>query len=545
MKKYTLITTLLFAYIMPASYAQNIEILKELNSTGTGNSYPFDFTIANQKLFFIAAGNSGSYSLWITKGTSASTKTISPTTGTINNIPDIVSYNNNIYFAYDDGVHGNELWISDGTVAGTVLFKDLYAGSTGSYPQAFTVANNKLFFMASGVDGERRLYVSDGTKGGTKIIKNYFISLFNGMSDFAVLNNDIYFNSDNGTGSGTGLWKSNGSLSGTVLVKPDIFPGTTGGNYAVLNNKLYFSAFDYTNGSELWVSNGTNAGTHIVKNLSADGSGILGNGAPQNLKVYNNKIYFQAKDDAHGNELFVTDGTKAGTQLVKDIVPGTDGSLPYVSIVYKNLLYFFCYATDELWKTDGTAAGTKLVKDGLADARITAVWNNKLYFIVNSDYAVWQSDGSNAGTVPVALQNTANPVYSLNSDFRFLVYKGDLYFSGNCSVITSGYEPCKLNATPSPLAAFSFTDQVEQKLKPENTDNITALYNAGNKQIIINNKNQISFTWQLVSINGNFISKGKSSNTITSIPAENIAAGTYILICTSAFKAEKIRLGIL
>ena len=64
MKKYILITTLLLAYLMPASYAQNIENLKDLNTTGTSNSYRFYFTIANKKLFFIAAGNSGSYSLW-------------------------------------------------------------------------------------------------------------------------------------------------------------------------------------------------------------------------------------------------------------------------------------------------------------------------------------------------------------------------------------------------------------------------------------------------------------------------------------------------
>lgn len=543
MKKCTLITTLLLAYFMPAAYAQNIENLKDLNTTGTSNSYPFDFTIANKNLFFIAAGNSGTYSLWITKGTNASTKLISPTTGPLNNIADIVSYNDKIYFSYNDGINGYELWVSDGTTAGTVLFKDLYPGSTGSYPQAFTVANNKLFFMGSGVDGERRLYVSDGTKGGTKIIKNNYINLFNGMANFAILNNDIYFTSDNGTGAGTGLWKSNGSLGGTALVKPDFFPGNAGCNYAVLNNKLYFSAFDYTNGSELWVSNGTDPGTHIVKNLSADGGGVLGSGYPQNLIVYNNKIYFEAKDDAHGNELFVTDGTTAGTQLVKDIVPGPNSSSPYKSIVYKNLLYFVCYSTQELWKSDGTKAGTKLVKTGLPDAKITAIWNNKLYLIKGDDYAVWQSNGNTAGTVPVALQNTNNPVYSLNGDFKFLTYKKDLYFSGSCSGITLGYEPSRLTTAPLLLAA-SATNEDQQKIKPENNSSITALYNSGNKQIVVNNKSQMSFTWQLVSMNGSFIREGKSASAITNIPAANIAAGTYILICTSAVKTDKIRLAI-
>lgn len=542
MKKHTLISILLLACLRPVSYAQNIELVKEINTAGTGNSYPFDFTVANKKLFFIAAGNTGSYSLWVTKGTDVTTKTISPTTGPFNNIADIVSYNDKIYFSWDDGTHGYELWVSDGTKAGTVLFKDLYAGSTGSYPQAFTVANNKLFFMASSIDGERRLYVSDGTTAGTKIIKNTSVSLFNGMSDFAILNTDIYFTSDNGTGSGTGLWKSNGSSSGTLLVKPDIFPGTTGGNYAVLNNQLYFSAFDYTNGSELWVSNGTDPGTHIVKNLSADGGGILGSGAPQNLKVYNNKIYFEAKDDAHGNELFATDGTSAGTQLVKDIVPGINGSSPYESIVYKNLLFFICYATQELWKTDGTEAGTKLVKGGLADAKITTVWNNILYLIVGSNYAVWQSNGNTAGTIPAVLANTTNPLYSFNSDFKFLVYKKDLYFSGSCNTITSGFEPCRLTLTVLSPAAIALANEVEQVSKYNGPGNITALYNAGSKQIIVNNKSNTNFAWQLFSMNGSMIKQGKSANTITNIPAGDIARGTYLLLCRSGVGADKIKL---
>jgi ELWxxDGT repeat protein len=90
--------------------------------------------------------------------------------------------------------------------------------------------------------------------------------------------------------------------------------------------------------------------------------------------VYNNKVYFGAQDDAHGFELFSTDGTAAGTQLVKDILPGTTGSSPYGSIVFKGLLYFVCWNTQELWKTDGTSAGTKLVKGGLHDARIGNQW---------------------------------------------------------------------------------------------------------------------------------------------------------------------------
>lgn len=80
MKKYLLIATLYCVCLLPASNAQSIEILKEINTTGTSNSYPFDFTIANKKLFFIASGNAGGYSLWSTNGNGVNTKMISPKT---------------------------------------------------------------------------------------------------------------------------------------------------------------------------------------------------------------------------------------------------------------------------------------------------------------------------------------------------------------------------------------------------------------------------------------------------------------------------------
>ncbi len=451
----SIIITGIMLMILGAALAQDIERVKEINTGPNGSAYPHDLVIANNKLFFIATDNVNYTKLWVTEGTDATTLFLGPATGVIGSISNLVSFKDKVYFSYDNGSTGLELWVSDGTVAGTVLFKDLYLGSTGSYPHFFTVANNKLFFMADAVDGPRRLYVSDGTVAGTVIIKNSAIDIFNGLNAFAILNNDIYFRGDDGTGSGSGLWKSNGS--GAVLVKKDIVPGTTGCNTVVLNNRLYFTSFDFTYGSELWSTDGTGPGTNIVKNLAPDGGGVYGSGAPPNLIVYNSKIYFVGKDDINGPELWVTDGTGTGTKMVKDIYPGVNGSQPYKMIVYNGLLYMICSLTQELWKSDGTDIGTTFVKAIAPYSKFSAVWNGKMYITNDSyDNIVWESDGTATGTKPLVVQNTINTIYSLGPDLTFTEYNAELYFSGYCYIISLAYELCKLKSGTA-VKAFSFT----------------------------------------------------------------------------------------
>ncbi|GAB2825061.1 hypothetical protein GCM10027043_28060 [Ferruginibacter profundus] len=434
--------------------AQNIQKVKEINPVNS--SSPFDFTIANNKLFFIANDNVNGNGLWVTEGTSGNTIKLTPPATPVNGLEDIIAYNNKIYFSYNDGVNGYELWVSDGTPAGTALFKDIEPGSSGSFPKAFTVANDKLFFIN---DNNHKLYVCDGTVAGTTIIKDNGVVLFNGMTDFAVMNTDIFFTSDNGSGAGYGLWKSDGTLAGTVIVKPDII-NTFGSNYTVLNNQLYFNSYDGINGSELWVSDGSTAGTNMVINLMPESGGVMYSGSPDNFITYNNKVYFTATDDTHGRELFSTDGTAAGTQIVMDMEPGINSSYPFQSVVYNGQLFFCCYLGNNahgLWKSDGTAAGTSLVKTGgggqplLNDLKALTVWNGKLYFTVNDNfsYPVWQSNGSTAGTIPIVLQNTVNPVSSFSNIFQFATFNTELYFSGICNGFAIDFELLKL--TPGTL----------------------------------------------------------------------------------------------
>src|SRR5438876_551763 len=74
------------------------------------------------------------------------------------------------YFSADDGIHGNELYSSDGTAANTKFVKDINPGTASSNPQDIIVSGNKLYFSTSNYSQDAGLWVSDGTDAGTKLL---------------------------------------------------------------------------------------------------------------------------------------------------------------------------------------------------------------------------------------------------------------------------------------------------------------------------------------------------------------------------------------
>ncbi|MBK9490949.1 MAG: hypothetical protein IPO07_20770 [Haliscomenobacter sp.] len=64
--------------------------------------------------------------------------------------------------------------------------------------------------------------------------------------------------------------------------------------------------------------------------------------------------------------MWKSDGTSAGTQLVKDLYPGAESSNILLPTLF-NDLYVFTAAHQSIqryiWKSDGTSAGTVILKD--------------------------------------------------------------------------------------------------------------------------------------------------------------------------------------
>ncbi len=351
-------------------------------------------------------------------------KNSSPYNYNFNYTPMFAVLNNVIYYAADDGIHGTELWRSNGTDAGTYLVKDIDAGTASGSPNYITVYKNKLYFMAYDEPTGYEFYQSDGTAAGTVLLKD--INTGTGGSspeDFTIANNTLYFYANsNGIWQ---LWKTDGTAAGTVIVS-DLY--TTNGVFYIAqltgaNNILFFTAYNYASGWELWRSDGTVAGTYMLKDINPyNNNNYDFSNAPSNLTAYNNKLYFAATD-SYGRELWQSDGSIGGTI----IVPYSNGiSLPAYSsylqyqdqpfAIAKNALFFAGYSAatgTELYKYNpSNTAGIVLVKD-MATADVSSgitteflrSMNDSIYFIMpdftGSTYNLWKSGGTAASTAIV------------------------------------------------------------------------------------------------------------------------------------------------
>ncbi|MEM7555416.1 MAG: ELWxxDGT repeat protein [Cyanobacteria bacterium P01_A01_bin.84] len=386
---------------------------------GNQSANPGELTAVNGNLFFVANDGISGFELWQSDGTSNGTFLVKDIANGIvsPSISDLTNINGQLFFRADD-VNGLELWISDGTSDGTIVFKDINPGSDDSQPFGLTSVDGNFYFAANnGING-LELWKSDGTPNGTFLVKDIRPgSDSTNISNLTNINGTLFFSANDGV-NGTELWKSDGTPNGTFLVK-DIEPNnnfSSGSSFpnsftevlTEVNNTLFFTATDSTNGSELWKSDGSSEGTVLVKDINPGSDGSF----PTELVEIDGNVFFTATGSNGGYELWKSDGSSEGTVLVKDINPGSNASFPEDLVNVNGTLFFG--ADDgvngyELWKSDGSSDGTVLVKDinpGENSSRPSGLIevNGKVYFRADDGIngtELWESDGSSEGTVLV------------------------------------------------------------------------------------------------------------------------------------------------
>jgi ELWxxDGT repeat protein len=331
---------------------------------GADWSSPRPMGEVNGALLFSADDGVTGRELWKTDGTAAGTmllKDLAPggykSQGKFypyaRNIGPSATLGGSVLFTLGDGPTGVELWKTDGTTAGTVFVKTLSPGSN-SQPTELKVVGGAVYFLAESSEFGREVWRSDGTSAGTGLLKDIKVGSASSSPTFlGTVGGTLFFSASDGVAS-RGVWKTDGTEAGTMFVKAVDPEGTNSllGPAMELNGTLLFSRHEIGFYPELWKTDGTAAGTGLVKDpvpglpvscawCTPPGMTFLGQ--------VGGAVYFSLSDDNSpldpggsvvGAELWKTDGTEAGTGLVKDILPGYRGSRPARGAVLNGSLYF-------------------------------------------------------------------------------------------------------------------------------------------------------------------------------------------------------------
>ncbi len=562
---------------------------------GNYSSSPYDMTPCNNKILFDARTLKYGNELWKTDGTTAGTKQVKD----INKTTTAGSYAagnsgqavlaNGIVFVANTPEYGSELYRSDGTANGTALVADIIPGENGSDIQNAT-ANGKNVYFTSTVyttgSPSRSIYRSNGS-AVVKVVDvdyfNYYINSIavadNGMLFYQVYNNytgqnevwrsngtpagtyqvhagysynsyiitagnTAFFNGNDDI-NGTELWKSDGTVAGTSIVK-DIFTGSSSSSpysYFAFNGAAYFAAYDGTSSSNsFWKSDGTAAGTLKLADVSPY-SAYSYFDAIQHICVSGNALYFSGYTYDYGMELWKTNGTAAGTKLVKDINPGYSASNPAFLTDVSGGLFFT--ADDgvhgiELWASKGKATNTLLVKDITTGINSTNFYSmcgaaGKCFFS-NNGY-LWSSTGVESGTNLVSDSVMAN-VNGING----LIANGNKLFFGGYTY-QYGSELYEGDASLVSFASVKSEEQNEAIAKPVSFDAKISPNPVASSALLQLTGEVKNASVTLSDMSGKVLWSTTVNNTMQiKLPVEKLTKGIYIVSVKSGSATKTIKL---
>ena len=349
-----------------------------------------------------------------------------------------------LFFSSFDPVHGQELWVTDGTRSGTRLVQDVRVDgprNASSFPFLVTTDPDGVVFTAGG-----GVWRSDGTPEGTAKTfdldptRSAFDIIFaSRLDNFAAIDDSVLFSIEplfgstrwvaaiegeptrtirtfsgavqrlSSTSEGvyllaeSGLWFSDGTVDGTFQIRDFVqlpprqpIPDDSG--------VALFVADSDGLGLDLWQTDGTLQGTRVVVDLDA-----LTLRWPTRV---GETIYFSYDDGVSGEELWRVDQSHLNPIRVADIAPGSTSSSPQNLIQLGDRQLLFT-ADDgirgrDLWASDGTPAGTRLVAElrkgaePIHVAAVLRVGDEVAVLETTRSATLWVTDGTAEGTRALA-----------------------------------------------------------------------------------------------------------------------------------------------
>jgi ELWxxDGT repeat protein len=405
-----------------------------IRDTSGGSLSPWAVAAGTSHIYYIGVDGTHA-SLMQTDGTDAGTvKLIDTKLWTLAG-RGLVTAGDTALFVHDDGLHGAEPWISDGTVAGTHMIANLGAETgASSDPTHLMAGSERLFFSARG-ESVTGIWSTDGTAFGTKPI----LPETTGTSAIPLegIGNTLYVKR-----GGAQLWSVDGTTGAAALLK-DFNPGGSSASIlatTVLEGRLYLHV-STGSGSQTWTTDGTPAGTlqltnfgasnHLLASLAGQTYAVnAGDGAVyalgSRLEETRRVVTIDNPSQAvglfafrgalylfEGSDLWRLSGAAGQATLVKHIAGGSlAGNLTFNfahSAAPAGGRLLFQWSQDDanqLWATDGTAEGTVMLRKfatGSASS-VTSLVSLGAQVVFGVDDGIhgvepWVSDGTEEGTL--------------------------------------------------------------------------------------------------------------------------------------------------
>ncbi|MDY7094853.1 MAG: hypothetical protein SX243_17915 [Acidobacteriota bacterium] len=415
-----------------------LTLLRDLEPEGGAELYPAieysDLVASGDRIFFSRTGRVAGCRVWTSNGTASGTLPVADLCGVLGPLPDERAL---LYDTLD-----KDLWVSDGTREGTAKLE--IAGPDGDLLDEPVSAGANLFFTAGPFPGVPSpdltdLWVSDGSEAGTFSITAFRAAEENAEPAHLQSSGSELFFFTTLEERPIGIWKSDGTEGGTVQLGS--FLGSGLGDEARVvatapsDFGMIFALEDPGNSCSLWRSDGSSAGTYRILEYSV---GLGGYGCVAEMVDTAAGLFFSiplTRGEISSTQLWATDGSSVGgTRLLREW-SGIDHRL-YALMPFDDKLLFIARqgrvdGSDPqlepftLWTSDGTVPATQpVIQFGSQelpgcspDEPPLTVFDSLLYYCATDEQGseLRGMDGGNLGIRFVA--NLAPDIRSLAFDY--------------------------------------------------------------------------------------------------------------------------------
>ncbi|UQB68417.1 T9SS type A sorting domain-containing protein [Epilithonimonas zeae] len=412
-------------------------LLKKISNTGSAIGNDFDIVDFNNKFYFFAYDTESA--VWESDGTTAGTKKF--TNKVRGNFMQGFSLGNSFVFGGTDSAFGAEPWVSDGTVDGTKLIKDVVSGVWGSIGINSKVVRyrNKVAFDVINNSGDYQIWETDGTTDGTRQIP---------ITDSELDRPLLYKSSSNyqeliltraNNGSNFWLYNDEKGLFRIPNATPTIYTDEAS-NFIDGDDFLYLTASTPENGAELFKVNKQTREISLLSDAntsqSSDPKGFIRN---------SNGLIVVANNGLYGNQFFKINPETGEKNILNNLKHEWNGEMASLSNseliklgndIYQKGTYNVGINNNNyslFAKTDGTFENTIFVK--YADNMLYDI--GRIFENLNDEYLIFSANDSRIGTELFRIKKGATEIELLKDISTD--ENGGLYNLDSQTVITGGY----------------------------------------------------------------------------------------------------------